>query len=175
MPSIKITTLESLKPKSIANQINSKVSPWSSLPKSSHLMKLWTLSTNVLINMLSKSKNKNSEHLVKETNVKVNPKTEKRKWWNSTITLMKKKQNLTDTPLNLKVYKKLKPNKKPLSTNFPVMKNERLILRFWFMKQNLSLFLISFKLFFMKSMNHFIIQNRNFIYKNTNNKNIQNI
>lgn len=134
---MKITTLESFNLINIVNQINSKVSPWSSLPKSSHLIKLWTLLTSVLINMLLKSKNKNSEHLVKETNVKVNLKTEKRKWWNSTITLMKKKLNLIDTLLSLKAYKKSKPNKKLLSTNFPAIRNEKLILRFWFINKKI--------------------------------------
>lgn len=140
LPSIKITTLESFNLKSIVNQTNLKVSPWSLLPKSSPLIKLWTLSTSVLINMLSKSKNKNSELLVKETNVKANLKTEKRKWWNSTIILIKKKQNLIVIPLNSKACKKLKLNKKPSSTNFPAMKSENLILRFWFLKQKSFIF-----------------------------------
>lgn len=140
LPSIKITTLESFKLKNIVNQTNSKVSPWSLLPKSSPSIKLWTLLTNVSINTQLKLKNKNSELLAKEINAKVNLKTEKRKWWNSIITLMKKKPNSIDTPSNLKVCKKLNPNKKLSSTNFPAMKNEELILRFWFIEQNLPLF-----------------------------------
>lgn len=125
LPLTKTTTFVSLKHKNIDNPISWSLCPWSSSLRSSLWMKLWILLTSAWISLQLKSKSKNSELWEKETSAKAKLRTEKRKWWTWTITLTKRKPNSTDTISNSKVFRKSKPNKRPLSISFPATRNDK--------------------------------------------------